>query len=267
MSRSRAALAMVLGLGTLACVRSHEEPEAFTWTGSIPAGSWVRLRNRSGSVEVRRAPGNDIQVVATKRWRRSRAREVRFEVARAGDNVVICALWSRRGRCGEDDYRDSANGRSLLDGWRRRDMRVDFTVLVPPGVQVDAKTVTGNVEISGAAAPVHVATVNGDLDVSTAVGPVIAATVNGNVTVRMDTLVGSGPIQLTSVNGSVTAELPAALDGDLDLSTVHGAYASEFPIAISGTVGERHARGTVGSGGRSIRLATVNGQVSLRKRS
>jgi hypothetical protein len=266
MSMARAVLAVVLGLGTLGCVRRHEDPQAFAWTGTIPAGSWVRLRNLSGSVDVRRAPGNDIQVVAAKRWYRSRARDIRFEAVRAGDNVVICALWSRRGRCGEEDYRDS-NRPSALDFGRRSDMRVDFTVLVPPGVQVDAKTVTGDVDIIGAAAPVHASTVNGDLDVSTAVGPVIAATVNGDVTVRMDTLVGTDPVQLTSVNGSVTAELPAALDGDLDLSTVHGAYASEFPIATSGTFSEQRARGTVGSGGRSIRLTTVNGQVSLRKRS
>jgi hypothetical protein len=266
MSRSRAALALLLGLGTLACVRPHEEPAAFTWTGSVPAGSWVRLRNLRGSVEVRRAPGNDIQVVAAKRWRHSRARGVRFDVVRVGDNVVVCALWSRSGRCGEETYRDS-HRRTFMNLWRRTDMRVDFTVLVPPGVQVDAKTVTGNVDIAGAAAPVHAATVNGDLEVSTAVGPVVATTVNGDITARMDTLVGSGPIQLSSVNGSVTAELPAPLNGDLDLSSDNGGFASDFPITMNGAVSDRHARGTVGSGGRAIKLTTVNGRVSLRKRS
>jgi DUF4097 and DUF4098 domain-containing protein YvlB len=187
-------------------------------------------------------------------------------IVRAGENVVICALWSRRGRCGEENYRDS-NRRTLLNFWRRTDMQVDFTVLVPPGVQVDAKTVTGNVDVIGAAAPVHASTVNGNLDVSTAVGPVVAATVNGDITARMDTLVGTGPIQLTSVNGSVTAELPIPLDGDLDLSTVNGGFASDFPIAMSGTFSQRHARGIVGSGGRVIKLTTVNGRVAVRKRS
>jgi DUF4097 and DUF4098 domain-containing protein YvlB len=89
--------------------------------------------------------------------------------------------------------------------------------------------------------------------------------VNGSINVRMDSLPGSGDLDYSTVNGSVTAMLPASLSAVLDMETVNGSISSDFPLTVSGKLSPRHIRATIGSGGREVRLHTVNGSVELRK--
>ena len=49
------------------------------------------------------------------------------------------------------------------------------------------------------------------------------------------------------------------------LKTVNGDIETEFPLTVSGRVGMRRIRGTVGQGGRTLELETVNGSIRLRK--
>lgn len=46
---------------------------------------------------------------------------------------------------------------------------------------------------------------------------------------------------------------------------MNGSVDSDFPITIQGRMQRRHLRGTIGSGGRSLELTTVNGGIELRK--
>jgi hypothetical protein len=72
------------------------------------------------------------------------------------------------------------------------------------------------------------------------------------------------------VSGSITLELPEALNTDVSVSTLSGDLESDWPITTRGS-SDRHRwsprriRGTIGSGGRQLSLATVSGQIELRK--
>jgi len=46
---------------------------------------------------------------------------------------------------------------------------------------------------------------------------------------------------------------------------MHGSIASDWPVQLSGKFGPRRAEGTIGRGGRVIRMTTLNGSVELRK--
>jgi len=46
---------------------------------------------------------------------------------------------------------------------------------------------------------------------------------------------------------------------------VNGSISSDFPLTVSGKLSPRHIRATIGSGGRELRLHTVNGSIELRK--
>jgi hypothetical protein len=47
--------------------------------------------------------------------------------------------------------------------------------------------------------------------------------------------------------------------------TLNGDLISDFPLVVSGRFGPRRLRGTIGQGGRTLELGTVNGTIRLRK--
>lgn len=238
------------------------EREAFTWAGQIPAGRWIRVRNLNGQMTVGPAPGDKVEVTATKRWRRSDPQTVRFEVRKYGtgdENVVICALWGNNSSCDDGGY-DSHNVHD-------NDVSVEFRVLVPKGVEVGVSTVNGGVSVAGATGEVEANTVNGDVDAATTGGPVNASTVNGSVRARVGRFEGPQDLSFSTVNGTVVVEFTGDIDADIDLSTVNGRFQTDYPVTVRGRLDPRHLRARIGNGGRKLRMSTVNGDVELRRRS
>lgn len=263
--RGTLALAAVVALATPAVAQNAETQngDTFDWSGSIPAGSWLTVRNLNGAVDVEAASGDQASVHATKEYHGDAdPKRVHFVVTKDGGNVTVCALWNEGDSCDEDGYHSHGN-HDHTDH-----VSVHFTVKLPKGVRMNAGTVNGDVSVAGATAPVKVHTVNGSVDASTTSGPVDASTVNGDVRVRMDALTGDGDLTYNTVNGSITAELPSGLNADIDMQTVNGSLTSDFPLTISGTINPRHhLHAKIGSGGRHIEFHTVNGSVELRKLS
>jgi DUF4097 and DUF4098 domain-containing protein YvlB len=68
------------------------------------------------------------------------------------------------------------------------------------------------------------------------------------------------------VNGSITLEMPADLSADLDAETVNGRIDVDFPVTGNVRKTKRELRGTIGGGGRSLDLETVNGSINIRRR-
>ena len=238
--------------------------DTFDWSGSIPSGSWLTVRNLNGAVDVEAASGDQASVHATKEYHGDAdPKRVHFVVMKDGSNVTICALWNDEDSCDESGYHSHHEGNNRSDH-----VSVHFTVKLPKGVKMNAGTVNGDVSVSGATAPVKAHTVNGTIEAATTSGPVDASTVNGDIRVRMDALSGDGDLRYSTVNGSITADLPANLNADIDMETVNGSLTSDFPLTISGSINPRHhLRATVGSGGRRIEFHTVNGSIELRKLS
>lgn len=247
-----------------AAAQGGREREAFTWSGSIPRGRWIVVRNLNGTVEVDRSTTDKVEVTATRHTRRGDPEYVRFEVKRFGaaeQDVVICALWGENAECDEHGYR-SRNER----GHRNNEVFVEFRVRVPAGVKVGAHSVNGEVRVENVAAEVEAASVNGSVLVSTTSGPVNATTVNGSVRASMGRFDLNSDLRFSSVNGTVIAEFASDINADVDLSTVNGRFLTDFPVTISGRIDPRRLRATIGRGGPRIRLSTVNGNVELRKR-
>jgi hypothetical protein len=235
----------------------------FTWTGTVAPQGWLRVRNVNGQMRVEAASGNQVEVVATKRWRRGNPDDVRIEVKRVGPNdgdVLICALWFEDSSCDEQGYHNKSHGDR-----NDNDVSVDFVVKLPKSTRLDVSTVNGSVRIDGATSEVAARTVNGGIDAVSSGGPVEATTVNGDVNVRMGNS-GSEDLRYSTVNGSITVEVPGALDADVEMSTVNGGLSSDYPMTVQGKLNPRHMRATIGKGGRQISFKTVNGSVRLVKR-
>ena len=235
---------------------------AFTWTGNIPDGKRILIKNINGAVDVVRSTSGRVEVTAEKRWRRGDPDDVRIERKSIGDDVLICALWNEESTCDENGIHSPRNTK-----WNNRnDVSVHFTVHVPQGVRVDASTVNGGLSISGVTTDVRASTVNGGIEANSAGGPVRAKTVNGSIKVSMGSIGNADDLEYETVNGSITLELPAAFGAQLELSTVNGRVSTDFPVTVSGTLSPKRLRGTVGDGSTRLRASTVNGSINLRKR-
>ena len=230
------------------------------WEYRVPVKTTqqVWIRNTNGPIEVVPGTGDELQVVAEKSWRHSQPNTVQLVAVPSERGVTICALWVARER------RCSSGGDYKMSGVRHNDVAVRFTVTLPRGVKVDVSTANGEVAIEGAAAPVAAKTVNGRIVVHTTVGPIKASTINGSIEAAMDALTG-GDMELKTVNGSVTAVLPSNLNAVVDAATVNGRVETEFPLQMTGKISPRHVRGTIGAGGMTLQLNTVNGSITIRR--
>jgi hypothetical protein len=231
MSRKPAVLLLAVPVVLGACMTDsgprHVEPNAFSWTGRVPAGKTFFLRNMVGDISVVATGSPTVRVQASKSWRGSGDGNVRFVQRDVADGVIICTLVGNASDCSPSGYSEGgSNDRRSFD---LRDLlghgktaSVDYVVHVPVGVKVDVGTVSGGIGIADVSGPVKAETVNGKVQVAALAGPVTASSVNGSVSVAIDSLGGPGDIKLSTVNGSVTAELPPSLQAQLSMETVNG---------------------------------------------
>lgn len=269
-SRSIRKIALLSASGALALVASsnvasaQSSEDAFNWSGSVPSGRRIIVKNINGPIRVERSSSNRVEVSAEKRWRRGNPNDVRIEQPRlSSGDVLVCALFTAESTCDENGIHSPRN-RNRNDN-DRNDVSVHFVVRVPDGVRVDVATVNGGLDVNGVSAQVDASTVNGGIVARSSGGPVRAKTVNGSVTVAMGSINSNDDLEYETVNGSVTLELPANYGGQLELSTVNGRVSTDFPITITGTLSPRRLRGSIGNGSSHIRASTVNGSVTLRR--
>lgn len=266
-TKTRARTLLLLAAPLLLAAGGGEAQEPFRWRGRIAAGETVEVRGVSGDVRAEPASGSEVEVVAVKRaGRHGDPEDVRIEMVRKGNGVLICAVYPSRGGERRGGEEQECRSRIVVDSDEQNDTRVDFTVRVPAGVRLVARTVSGDVEAHSLRGPVEGHSVSGDVRISTSAWAE-AATVSGNVEVKLGS-VGSGEtLRFRTVSGNVEVALPAGADAEVRASAVSGRVHSDFPLEVNRGFMHQHVRGTLGRGGRRIELETVSGSVRLRRES
>jgi putative adhesin len=271
--------------------------EVFTRNEAIARGESFRFYSPIGDITVTEGTGTQVEVRAEKILRQGRASDIGFKVSRAGGAVTICAVFDDDDTCDEDGYRSDRRN------WGRnyRPPSLAVTIRVPAGVRLSTKSGNGDVSVSGAYAeaiagsgngkvrvsgtageveassgngevtvenvrgPVTANSGNGDIRVTTVQGPVSASSGNGDLLVRMTELKAADDMQFTTGNGRIEVTVPEGFNADIDASTANGGIRTDFPIQVSGRISKTRLRGTIGQGGRRIRMVTGNGEIELRR--
>jgi len=250
-----------LALSALPLVGNAQTPD-FRWHGRLATGKRVEVKGVNGDVRATFTTGSEVEVTAAKHSRRSDHEDVKIEVIEYEGGVTICAVYPTPRRARQE------NKCEVGDSWHsstdNNDVTVDFDVKIPAGVQFTGQTVNGEMSAEGLRADVKASTVNGSVRVTTT-GLAEASTVNGSVYVEMGRADWDNDLDFSTVNGGITVVLPSVLNTEIRASTVNGDMTTDYPLTITGRFGPRRMRGTIGTGGRTLSLSTVNGEIRLRK--
>jgi hypothetical protein len=236
---------------------------AFHWRGRLSRGQELAIRGANGTIHAVPASGEEAEVSAVKRGRRSDPEDVQIEVVPDSAGVTICAVYPSSRWREPNECLPGGRGRNNTN---HNDVKVDFTVRVPSGIRFVGKTVQGDVTADSLSADVEAHSVNGDVDVTTR-GQAEATTVNGSVRAVLGRADWTGELEFHSVNGGITVVLPAEVSAAVNASTVNGSIDSDFPLTVHGRFSAKRLTGTIGRGGRELHLKTVNGSITLRRGS
>ena len=256
-------------LRALSCSINADNPEQqtseeFRWNGTLPAGMSIELRGVNGNIDAQPASGNQIEVVAHKRSRRTDVSAVLIKVVEHSGGVTICAQYPTEDgsytSCGPEETSKSSGRKSDV---RTRDISVDFQVLVPQGVNFEARTINGDVTARSLMSNVVLRTINGSIEVTTS-GYADATSINGSITAKLGNSNWTGPLNFPTINGAIEVDMPAGLSTDIEAQTLNGTIHSDFPLALEASKNAKSIRGKIGSGGRSLILKTVNGGINLK---
>jgi len=236
-------------------------PQDFHWQGSLKAGQTLEVVNTNGEIEANRAPADAARVEGILGGN-DYEHNLFIEVVEYPDGVTVCAVYAKDkapGRC----HRGGVSSESG-NWWHGHRAKINFDVQVPHGVRFNALTTNGKVHCLNLESVVQAATTNGDVEVSTSEWA-SAKTTNGGVRVSMGNAKWSGKLELETTNGSVDVTLPASAEFNVDAGTTNGGIRTDFPITVQGRFGPKSLSGTVGGGGRELKVATTNGGIELKK--
>ena len=245
-------------LSNVVAVAAMDETEKFEQTYPLDAGGRVSVSNINGSITI----GT---------WERS---EVKLEYVKTADTKenlaeVAVKIDARQNSFSvETDYGD----------WNRRNsggrrtygkLQIEYRLTVPrSAILNEIETVNGTINIANAGNMTKASTVNGEINATNLRGTANLSTVNGTVVADFDQLLAGGKITLETVNGTVNLMIPSDADATIKADTVNGSISNDFGLPVrKGQYVGRDLYGRVGSGAVQIRLTSVNGGLSVKRKN
>jgi hypothetical protein len=250
-----------------------------TWSQSFPvtaAAPRLLIDNIWGNVRVRVGAAREIAVTVDEK--RSAPSQELFELSKQtlfldvqadGESVAMVV-----GKPDDPTVRPRVN--------RCRGCRVDyqFEVTVPPGTQIDVRTVTdGGIDVAGGGGPVSASNVNGPVAVQDLQDCTAIESVNGAVEVSF-ARAPSRDCSIKTINGDITLTVPGGTGLDAALSVMQGSVVSEFdlePLALPAKIDQHKEDGRfvyhieqaagirLGAGGPTFNIESLNGDLRIRK--
>ena len=259
--RLASALAFPLLLCAPQLARSQSRDGDFRWERRLGSGQVVHARNINGDIRVSPSSSGRVEIVGIRRGSSRSADRLNAAVSETSDGISVCIV-----RVDSDDECDGNGHRHHSnddDDWGNASMNLE--IRLPSNVEIDASSVSGNVDVSGAQGDVRAGSVSGDIRLDGLRATSIEArTVSGEITAGVESLTGNGPLSFKSVSGDVKLDLPRSLDADLSMSSVSGQLDSEFQMTLGGRTSRRRIEARIGRGGRELSLTTVSGNVQLK---
>lgn len=233
----------------------------FEWLGQIQPGQQIEIKGISGEIRAIATSGSDVVVKATKIGQPKNVAAVSIDVVSHGLGVTVCAVYPsvagqssntcEPGEAGTMSVRDSTG-----DG-----VAVEFVVEVPNGVDFIGRTLFGDVVATDLDSDVFAKTLAGDIEISTT-RLATGKTNWGSVVASIGLPDWGRDLEFTTMTGDIRLTVPAATNAQVKATVQWGDIMSDFPLT---QVAPGDMRGTIGNGGPALRLATLTGDINLKR--
>jgi len=246
--------------------QNEGRPDEFHWSGRVAPGAAVEIKGINGDIRAEPATGDEVQVVAAKRSRRSDVNSVTVKVVEHAGGVTICAIYPNENSDNPNTCEPGPGGQgnsSAKINVRDNDVRVDFIVRVPPHIGFIGRTINGEIGATSLASNVVSRTVNGSIKISTS-GYAEATTINGEISAKLGDANWPQTLVFTTINGGINLDLPSNANTERKAETLNGSITSDFPLNMNSLTSRRRISGRIGVGGRELILKTLNGSINLR---
>jgi hypothetical protein len=157
-----------------------------------------------------------------------------------------------------------ANGPDFGDkhGWA-----VSYEVFVPHRTDLSLKAHNGGISIRDVTGDIQFDTINGGVSLQRLAGNVRGKTRNGGLSVELAGARWDGQeMRAETTNGGVSITMPENYSAQFEASTVNGRINLGVPVP-AGTDERRDVSVRLGAGGPLIRTTTINGGVSIKRKS
>ncbi len=231
------------------------------WRGQLAPGQQIEIKGVFGDLTAIRTTDRDVVVVATRIGQPDEVAAVSIEVVHHEFGVTICAVYPDvPGQEPNSCQPGAAGNLSAWDGGQGL-ATVDFAVAVPDGVTLVGKSVSGGLRATGLRSDAFLSTLQGAIQVSTT-RLATARTLSGSITASIGLADWDRDLEFSTMSGNVQVTVPAATNAEVRASARSGRIVSDFPLNPS-LPGEMH--GTIGTGGPTLRLTTLAGDIALRR--
>ena len=222
----------------------------FSFEMEIGERTTFRIQGINGVVQITGVPG--ATAVAVEGKRRVESDSVRDAEMHLGQLTVDRTT-------SEEDIRVRTIQPADTGG---RNYIVEYTVTLPPHLEIDARNANGDVIVQSTANEVVARNANGDITVDDVVGDVLATLGNGSITASV-TLPLDGIIDMDVGNGSINLAIPQNTSAELSATATNGSVTFSNLNITNPVVTDNSVTGTLGKGHGTISLVVGNGTIGI----
>ncbi|MDQ2936445.1 MAG: hypothetical protein M3R67_02950 [Acidobacteriota bacterium] len=225
--------------------------DEFHWKGRVASGKAIEIKRINGDIDAQPAACDEIEVLAKKKARMSDPNDVRIQVVEHSGGVTICAMYppdnlNQQADCVAGNKEGRRNQSTSLNA-RNNDVRVDFTIRVPAGVEFVGRTINGEITAKSLGSNGGSRTVNGSLSISTT-AYAKAKTVNRNVPGAVgnaNPAASAGLLKFKTLNRETRANLPSTANTGIEADTFNDAVSLDVRLPRPRTVSAKHLSSTI----------------------
>jgi len=212
--------------------RGPEQTERFSRRIRIGRDGRFSIINLAGNIVVSGGSGDEVTIDAVKR-------------TRGGSGELAGVRIDVDERPGRVDVRTTHTGRNGNDR-----VSVDYTIVVPAGVAVESRSVSGDITVRSVQGSVRAETISGNA--TTAATPKLELLKSVSGSVDLSDVAGDGDLSVSSISGDVRARAVKAKG--VDLKTVSGNVrltdVACDRLSAQSISGDLEYSGTLAKGGR-----------------
>lgn len=147
----------------------------------------------------------------------------------------------------------------------------DYKIRVPDNLSLDIQSGcerSSNISVANMKNEIDIQACH-DIDLKNVTGPLVLSTISGDIDIALGNLTTDKPLSINSISGEIDITLSSKTTASLELRTVGGAFYSDFDFTQAKDnlkrIGGNELSYELNGGGPKISIATVSGNVYLRK--